>query len=174
MVIPFFLLHWYSFLTGQSEKRCPWCWLKYVFHLEKVAVVLCTLCPMERFYSETCTFTEFRKEMPPCLLLINSWKDIELMAHDLHLAYINSQNSGEDFYLQFLKMPGHRLYYLWLLRKVWHEEALRNTFEENLKYCLSKYNRKKTIIIFFLDCFIYFSFFLFSPFILFFRFFNKL
>ena len=160
MVIPFFLLHWYSFLTGHSEKRCSWCWLKCVFHLEKVAVVLCTMYTMHRFYSEACTFTEFREEMPLCLLSINSWKDMELMAHDLHSVIINFQNSGEDFYLQFLKMLGHRLYYLWLLRKVWHEEALRNTFEENLKYCLSKYNRKKTIIIFFwIVLFIFLSFF---------------
>ena len=85
MVILFFLFLCYSFLTGHSEERCPWYWLKCVFHLEKVAVVLCTLYRMERFYSETCTFTEFRKEMPPCLHLINSWKDIELVAHDLHL-----------------------------------------------------------------------------------------
>lgn len=119
MVILFLLFLYYSFLTGHSEERCPWYWLKCVFHLEKVAVVLCTLYTMERFYSETCTFTEFRKEMLLCLLKINSWKDIELVTHDLHLAYINSQNSGEDFYLQFLKMRGHRLYYLWLLRKGW-------------------------------------------------------
>ena len=85
MVILFFLFLYYSFLTGHSEERCPWYWLKCVFHLEKVAVVLCTMYTMERFYSETCTFTEFRKEMPPCLLLINSWKDIELVPHDLHL-----------------------------------------------------------------------------------------
>ena len=56
-----------------------------MFHLEKVAVVLCTMYTMHRFYSEACTFTEFRKEMPLCLLKINSWKDIELVAHDLHL-----------------------------------------------------------------------------------------
>ena len=89
-----------------------------------------------------------------------SWKDIELVAHDPHFVIRNSQKSGEDFYLQFLKMLGHRLYYLWLLRKVWHEEALRNTFEENLKYYLSEYNKKKTIIIFFwIVLFIFLSFF---------------
>lgn len=116
VVILFFLLRCYSFLTGHSEERCPWCWLKYVFHLEKVAVVLCTLYTMERFYSETCTFKEFWKEMP--LSAID--KFLERHKIDGSWPPFSHQNSGEDFYLQFLKMLGHRLDYLWLLRKGWH------------------------------------------------------